>query len=84
MWEGKAAARNALHRLDDMWHSLPADHLAPPPRQQVHALLPSEPAFCIVEVPGARQARWKTGPGRHEKVRALMRRVALQVSQRRR
>lgn len=33
----------------------------------MHALLPSEPAFCVVEVPGSRQARSTTGPGRHEK-----------------
>ncbi|KAL4459199.1 hypothetical protein ABPG75_014078 [Micractinium tetrahymenae] len=33
----------------------------------VHALLPSEPAVCIVEVPGTRQVRSQTGPGRQEK-----------------
>ncbi|PSC73994.1 O-succinylhomoserine (thiol)-lyase [Micractinium conductrix] len=33
----------------------------------VHALLPSEPAVCVVEVPGAQQARGQTKPGRQDK-----------------
>ena len=38
---------------------------------QVHALLPSEPAFAVVEVPGAEQARCQTAAVQPEATRTV-------------